>query len=179
MVLLKNKDNIIFAVLSIIALIVLALLSFYTTDGFKDGDSSNDQELDLYSRAVRDSNNVEDMKQLYSIDVSQYLNYFYGEENKLILVGNDGCGYCKIARPIIQGIMFEHDFDIYYLDTDDFTTETEDEFMSSNEDLSSFSTPLLMVVSKGEIVDRIEGLYDKDGYVDFFTKNNFINNEGE
>lgn len=178
MVLLKNKGNIIFAVLSIIALVVLALLSFYTTDGFKDSDS-NDQELDLYSRAVRDSNSVEDMKQMYTIDVSQYLNYYNGDENKIILVGNDGCGYCKIARPIIQGIMFEHDFDIYYLDTDDFTTETEDDFMSSNEELSSFSTPLLMVVSEGEIVDSIEGLYDKDGYVEFFTRNSFINNEGE
>lgn len=179
MVLLKNKGNIIFAVLSIIVLIALAILSFYTSDGFKDNDSYNDSDLDLYSRAVRDSNNVTDIKQMYSIDVNQYLSYYSGSENKLILVGNDGCGYCKIARPIIQGIMYENDFDIYYLNTDDFTTESEDLFMSSNEQLSSFATPLLMVVSNGEIVDSIEGLYDKDGYVDFFTKNNFINSEGE
>lgn len=179
MVLLKNNGNIIFAVLSIIILAILGLLSFYTSDGYKDNNTSNDSELDLYSKAVRDSNAVTDMKQMYSINVDQYFNYYNGSENKLILVGNDGCGYCKIARPIIQGIMFENDFDIYYLDTDDFTTETEEQFMSSNEELSSFATPLLMVVSNGEIVDSIEGLYDKDGYVDFFTKNNFINDEGE
>ena len=176
---MKNKGNIIFAVLSIIVLIALALLSFYTSDGFKYNNSTDDSDLDLYSKAVRDSNSVTDMKQMYTIDVGQYLSYYNGSENTLILVGNDGCGYCKIAKPIIQEIMFENDFDIYYLNTDDFTTETEDLFMSSNEQLSSFATPLLMVVSNGEIVDSIEGLYDKDGYVEFFTNNNFINKEGE
>ena len=37
-----------------------------------------------------------------------------------------------------------------------------------------FGTPLLLVVSNGEIVDMVNGLVDTDSYVSFFTANGFI-----
>ena len=90
------------------------------------------------------------------------------------MVGSKTCGYCKEAAPIIQSLMYQYKLDIYYVATDDFTEKTEKQFMESDELLNEFSTPLLFVVSDGEVKDHIEGLGDYNSYKAFFKKNGFI-----
>ena len=113
----------------------------------------------------------EKLKEYTSINVDQYLRYYKEDKDRLIIVGNAGCEYCKAAAPIIQSIMYKYNLDIYYVSTDDFTEETEDEFMNSNELLNSFSTPFLFVV---EIKDSIKGLQEEKEYIEFFKNNEFI-----
>lgn len=116
----------------------------------------------------------EKLKEYTSINVDQYLRYYKEDKDRIIIVGNAGCQYCKAAAPILKSIMYKYDLDIYYVSTDDFTEETEEEFMSSNELLNSFATPFLFVVSNNQIKDSLEGLREEKEYIEFFKNNGFI-----
>lgn len=166
------KNNKLMVCISAIVIILVIALSFGL--GSKDGVSKN--EKDLYTRAKVESGLVknDEKKDFTKIDVSKYLEYYSGSKDTLVLVGRLGCQYCQIAEPIIQNIMYKNNLDINYLSTDDFDIETEEQFMSSNEELDEFSTPLLMVVSNNTIKDSLEGLYDTETYTNFFKDDNFI-----
>ncbi len=119
-------------------------------------------------------NKKEKLKEYTNISVEQYLKYYKEDKDRLILVGSKSCAYCKQAAPIIKSLMYKYNLDIYYVSTDEFTEETEKEFMESNELLNSFSTPFLFVISNGEIKDSLKGLQEEKVYIDFFKNNGFI-----
>ena len=75
--------------------------------------------------------------------------------------------------------MYKYDLTINYVSTDYFDEESYQRFSNSNDLLKSFATPLLMVVSNDQINDSVQGLLDTDGYMNFFTKNGFINGTEE
>ncbi|MBQ8131404.1 MAG: hypothetical protein IJ193_02845 [Bacilli bacterium] len=114
------------------------------------------------------------VKPYIGIDVAQYLEYLNDSKERIILVGSNTCNFCKKAEPIIQSVMYKYNVDVYYVATNEFTEETEQQFMESNELLNEFSTPLLFVVADGEVKDHIQGLGDFNTYKDFFEKNGFI-----
>ena len=116
----------------------------------------------------------EKLKEYTNITVEQYLKYYKEDKDRLILVGNSHCEFCKQAAPILQSIMYKYNLDIYYVNTDDFSEETEEQFMNSNDLLNSFSTPFLFVVSNSEIKDSIKGLQEEKEYIEFFKNNEFI-----
>lgn len=172
---MKIKNNIRFGVVSAIVIIALVIISSMIS---KDTKSSvkieNDQ--DLFSRASIESSkiNEDEMKNFEDIDVDTYLVVAHREEKNLVLVGRNGCEYCKIAEPIIQNIMYKNNLTIYYVSTDYFDEDSYIKFSNSNDLLKSFATPLLMVVSNDQILDYQQGLLDTEGYNKFLIKNEFI-----
>ena len=171
---MNKKSNIIFIVVAIVLLIGIIILSTLANTKDKTIDDN-----DIYQVILNESNNVSDKekKAFTRINVSEYLDIFNGEETKIVIVGREGCNYCKIAEPIIQNIMYKYNLDIYYLSTDDFTVETEEMFMSSDPELESFATPLILVVSNGHIFTSYEGLDTTDGYTKLFKEYGFIKRE--
>ena len=153
--------------------VVLVFLFSFMAGSYQ---SSTDGSEDILTKATNESKLItSDVKKEFTrISVDEYLDFYNGSDDMLVLVGRSGCHYCQIAEPIIQNLMFIYNLDIKYVSTDDFDIDSEEKFMSSNEQLHSFSTPLLMVVSNGSIKYIQNGLLDTAGYVNFLQVNGYI-----
>ncbi len=171
---MKNKSDIIFIIVSIFVLVIITISSYYYYNKENKKEKS-DIETDFFNAVLQESKEVKNKKDFNKINVDQYLELYNGSKDAVVLVGQDGCQYCDVAEPIIQGIMYDNNIEVNYLLTNDFTEETESKFMNSNERLKSFSTPLLLIVSNGEIKDEVDSLMHTEDYIKFFKDNNIIN----
>ena len=131
----------------------------------------------MTTRAQEESANVpeDEQKDFEDIDVDTYLELYDGEEDAIVLLSRPTCGYCQIAEPILHHIAYQYDLTINHINTDEMSEEDGTNLIESDDYFSEgFGTPLLLVVSNGEIVDMVNGLVDTDSYVSFFTANGFI-----
>ena len=176
----KNKIiKIVGIVVLIVGLIVCA--SLISGNGSEEEkkpteELSNDAEV-ILANAQKESSEVKDSekKEFSQIDVAKYLEYYEGSEPQIILLARPTCSYCQIATPIIQNIMYEYDINVNYLNTDEFTDETQTQFVKSDEFFSSgFGTPVLFIVKDKTIIDKVDGMTDKAHYIEFFKLNGFI-----
>lgn len=120
----------------------------------------------------------EEKGEFTNISVAEYLELYQGEANTLVLLGRPTCTYCQIAEPIIRKIIKIYSLDIKYLNTDDFTEETQAQFVQSDELFyEGFGTPLLLLVGNGKISDIVDGLTDNAHYMQFLQDNGFITTE--
>ena len=175
----KNKA---LKIAGIVAVIVV-LIVFASLVGEKSsGDNkiptelSNDAEV-ILANAQKESAEVKDSekKEFKQIDVAKYLEYYEGSEPQIILLARPTCTYCQIATPIIQNVMFEYDIEVNYLNTDNFTDETQTQFVKSDEFFSSgYGTPVLFVVKDSAIISKVDGMTDRAHYIEFFKENGFI-----
>lgn len=181
---MDKKDSLIKNILIVIGVLVVCLISFLVTPSNENDSASNKNNVNLDSdsgsvidNAQQDSSIVKDdeKKELTVIDVDTYLDFYNGDEKTIVFIGRPTCGYCELAQPIIENIAYENDLEIKYLNTDEFSDDDEDKFMGSDEAFSNgFGTPLLVVISNGEITGKLEGLVDKENYIDFFEEYEFI-----
>ena len=170
---MKNKEIFIVFGIIVIALILVIALG---KDSNKKEKLEDNQEI-ILERAQEESASVKDTekKQLEEIDVTRYLDYYGGEESKLVLVARPTCHYCQIAEPIIQNLAYKYDINIYYLNTDNFKDDDEEKFKSSNEMFTGgFGTPLLLNIGTNKIIDTVDGLTDSEHYIKFFKDNGYI-----
>ena len=145
-----------------------------TTETTDDSDSEADQ---LIARAQEESDSVseDEQKAFEEIDTDQYLDLYNGSENAVVLFSRPTCGFCQIAEPILRHISYQYDFTIYNVNVDEMDDDDNSKLLESDDFFSNgYGTPLLIVVSDGEVVDMINGLVDTATYVDFFTDNGFI-----
>ena len=181
-----NKNNkVLKIVLIIVGIIVVCLFSFFASLDASNKNSSSSSSSNssedvsaIIERAQSESDAVKDeeKKEFISIDVSKYLELLSGSDNSLVLIARPTCSYCQIAEPIIQNIAYKYDIDINYLNTDEFEDDDEAKLVSSHEYFSEgYGTPILLIVSNGDIVDKVDGLTDTENYIKFFTSYGFIN----
>lgn len=160
---------------------ILIIMSFFVggqENSKEDASKMSEDANVIIANAQNESDSVkeEETKELPEINMDTYLEYYNGEENKLVLIARPTCHYCQIAEPIIKNIAYENDLDISYLNTDNFEGDDETKLVQSDEFFSEgFGTPLLLVVSEGKIVNKVDGLTDKAHYTEFFKSTGFIN----
>lgn len=167
--------------IGIVVLIIALLVTVFFIGGKSsnkeyESEISNDPEV-IMSNAQKESEQAKksELKDLVEINVNQYIDMLKSEELNLILIARPTCSYCQVAEPIIRSISYEYDFSVNYLNTDEFKDDDESEFIKSNEYFSEgFGTPLLLVVSNNEIVDKVDGLTDRAHYIEFFKTYKYI-----
>ena len=174
---MKNKEIIIVLGVIVVALVlVFAFNSGDKNESSKKVTDSNDVEA-ILANAQKESETVksDEMKEFNSIDVTTYLDYYAGEDTKLVLLARPTCHYCQIAEPILKNVAYKYDLDINYLNTDEFSEEDNQKFMESDEFLGEgVGTPLVMNVGNGKIIDKVDGLTDSAHYIQFFKDNGYI-----
>ena len=174
------KNNKILVILGIVlAAIVIIICSMVGTDS---NNTKTDKVMEdgqtIVTNAQKESEAVKDdeKKEFTQINVDKYLEYYAGEENKIILVARPTCHYCQIAEPILQNISFKYNIEINYLNTDEFSDDDQTKFVNSDDTFKDgFGTPFLLIVSNNKIVSSVNGLTDEDHYISFFKTNGFIN----
>ena len=174
------KNNKILVILGIVlAVILIIICSMVGTDS---NNTKTDKVMEdgqtIVTNAQKESEAVKDeeKKEFTQINVDKYLEYYAGEENKIILVARPTCHYCQIAEPILKNISFKYNIEINYLNTDEFSDDDQTKFINSDDTFKDgFGTPFLLIVSNNKIVSSVNGLTDEDHYISFFKTNGFIN----
>ena len=166
-------------VLGITVLIILLIISFgISPDKEKKTKKISEDPNVIMENANKESEefkNSNEQKEFTEIDVDTYLEYYSGEEDKIVLIGRPTCHYCQIAEPIISKLAYEYNLEINYLNTDNFSDEDGKRLLESNELFGDgFGTPLLLIVSNNEIKDNQDGMTDYANYKKLFKKNGFI-----
>lgn len=113
------------------------------------------------------------------LEYEDYTKVINSNENQILLIAQSGCEGCTKARPVLYELAEEYDVKINYLNA---SMLSEEDATSFQESLSFFeengiSTPMMLVVSNGKVIDSLVGSIDKDAYVDFLKENNFIKGE--
>lgn len=186
----RNKKIVTGIVVAVGVILVCALCYFASSavsakagDNYSESDNSNSSTTsgssasDMTSRAQEESANVPDdeQKDFNDIDIDEYLDLYDGSEDSIVLFSRPTCGYCQIAEPILHHIAYQYKLTINHVNTDEMSSSDETKLVESDDYFSDgFGTPLLVVVSNGEIVDMVSGLVDTENYVKFFTKHGFI-----
>ena len=186
----RNKKIVTGIVVAVGVILVCALCYFASSavsakagDNYSESDNSNSSTTssssasDMTSRAQEESANVPDdeQKDFNDIDIDEYLDLYEGSKNSIVLFSRPTCGFCQIAEPILHHIAYQYKLTINHVNTDEMSSSDETKLVESDDYFSDgFGTPLLVVVSNGEIVDMVSGLVDTENYVKFFTKHGFI-----
>ena len=167
----------------ILVIIIIVLLLVATTVGSNNNSKNQTPEeasenVDkILSNAQQESQKVtdEEKKEFPQINMDTYLEYYSGEEMKIVLLARPTCTYCQIAEPIIQKIAKDYNLNIDYLNTDEFSEDDQQRLMNSDEFFKEgYGTPVLLIVGQNKIIDKVDGLTDTAHYIDFFKKYEFI-----
>ena len=174
---MTDKAKKIIVILLIIVAIVFGVVMYLVSTS--EERNLKKQERSIIEKSSKDSNKVsrDRMKDFKMINVDKYLDLYKSNTISVVYIGRSGCEYCQTAEPIIQNIMYEKNFDIYYLSTDSFDDDDRVNMLNSDDyfkEKRGISTPCILIVKDSSIVDRIEGLADKDTYLDFFKENNIF-----
>lgn len=172
------KDKYKWLILVGIVLLLLLVASF-TSSNEKESTSSKDSEdvEVILSNAQKESKKVteQQQKELIEVNMNTYLEYYNGEENKIVLLARPTCGYCQVAEPIIKKVAKDYNLDINYLNTDNFTEDDQADLIHSDEFFKEgYGTPVLLVVGQGKIINKVDGLTDTAHYIKFFKETGFI-----
>jgi len=106
------------------------------------------------------------------IGLKEYQELLAGKEKSVIVVGQSTCGYCVQAKLILNQIADENDVDIHYLNISYLEKEEGETFQNSLDYFKkdSWGTPVMIVVQDGKMVDILESLNSKEGYISFLKK---------
>lgn len=167
----------VFGIVGIIVLVVLLIIGCAINPTEKDKNTSSDDPNTIIANATNEASSIKEseMKEFTEINIDEYLNKYNGEEKSIVFIGRPTCHYCQIADPILHNIAYNYDININYLNTDNFQDGDSQKLVESDEFFSEgFGTPLLLVVSNGQINSKVDGLTDMNHYIEFLKENEFI-----
>lgn len=111
------------------------------------------------------------------VDYNSFNNLYKSSTAQVAVIGQNFCGYCTQAHPILKQIIKEENITINYLNTS-YLTETENNNLNAGLKAANFNdnwgTPLMLIIKDGKVVDSINGVTTKKAYVDFLKENNII-----
>ncbi len=178
----KKKEQIKTATIIILLLVIVFGGSYFASEiksnkntSSKTTTTTNDQK-DTATDSDNDAEISEDKQaELNSIDIDKYLSLKKGSDKSIIYISRPTCHYCQQEDPIIKNIVYETNITVNYLNTDELDDEGNSKLIKSDDYFSEgYGTPLILVVQKNKIVDKIEGLTSKEDIVSFFKKYDFI-----
>ncbi len=93
----------------------------------------------------------------------------------ILVVSKSTCSHCATYKPKIEAIVKEYGIDVYYIDYDEETEDTQKEFLEKfNLD---GATPMTLFFEKGKeisVLNRIEGDLSSEKVITAFKKMGFI-----
>lgn len=131
-----------------------------TTNNQKDTTTNGDNDTEI---------SEDKQAELNSIDIDKYLSLKKGSDKSIIYISRPTCHYCQQEDPIMKNIVYETNITVNYLNTDELDDDGNTKLIKSDDYFSEgYGTPLILVVQKNKIVDKIEGLTSKEDIVSFF-----------
>lgn len=175
----KKKEQIKNATIIILVLVIVFggsfLASEMTFDKSKSNNTTTTNKQENNTTSNDDEISEDKQAELNSIDIDKYLSLKKGSDKSIIYISRPTCHYCQQEDPIIKNIVYETKVTVNYLNTDELDDDGNTKLIKSDDYFSEgYGTPLILVVQKNKIVDKIEGLTSKEDIVSFFKKYDFI-----
>lgn len=177
----KKKEQLKTVAIIILVLIIVFGGSYLASEIKSDKNTSSSKtttsDNNNTSTDSDNSSSISEDKQaeLNSIDIDEYLSLKKGSDKSIIYISRPTCHYCQQEDPIMKNIVYETKITVNYLNTDELDDDGNTKLIKSDDYFSEgYGTPLILVVQKNKIVDKIEGLTSKEDIVSFFKKYDFI-----
>ena len=172
----KDKNVLLGIGIGVLVIGLLIATMFIGSNNSTGSTMSEDPNV-IVANAERESKSIteDQMAELEKINMTKYMDYYNGNETKIIFIGRPTRPYCEMTQPIIRKIAKDHNLTISYLNTDEFSDDDNVKFVQHNEAFAEgYGTPMILLVSNGEIEVAIEGLTDTAHFEEFFRKAGFI-----
>ncbi len=163
---MEEKINKIYT-LVVIALVITGLNSLFILNM-----SSNDRE---------EKKPVPTIKQDIKYDTSKFnhikgsdMQNFFKEGKHFVYIGRKTCPHCVHFSPVLNKSVSKFKYTLNYLDIEKITEDefnmirTLDPFLEKN----FGSTPMVIVVDGGKIIDKVQGNIPENDYYNFLKNNN-------
>ena len=176
----KEKEQLKTGVIIVLVLVIIFGGSYFASELKSDKYKNNSTTTSDNTNTSSDDNSSSDISEaeqaeLNSIDIDKYLSLKKGSDKAIIYISRPTCHYCQQEDPIMKNIVYETKITVNYLNTDELDDDGNTKLIKSDDYFSEgYGTPLILVVQKNKIVDKIEGLTSKEDIVSFFKKYDFI-----
>ncbi len=109
------------------------------------------------------------------LDYKGVIKKIDNKDKFILVVSKSTCSHCATYKPKIEAIVKEYGIDVYYIDYDEETEDTQKEFLEKfNLD---GATPMTLFFEKGKeisVLNRIEGDLSSEKVITTFKKMGFI-----
>ena len=161
----------------ICAYVIIALLAINTIIMFisnvevtKDSNSAQTEETE--------ENTEYDVSMFDAVDTTKTIELFDSEDTQVIYIGRSTCGYCVQFLPVLQQAQEDYGYTTKYLDITTVTEEEQSALLAKDNDEDFLSTnfgstPMVILVKDGKIVDGRVGYSEYDAFASFLEENGF------
>ena len=107
------------------------------------------------------------------ITYAEYEEKIDSEKPFMVVIVNNGCGYCEMYIPVIEEVVSEYKLPIYKLNLANLTNDEYNKLSNSNSYLKreKWGTPTTLLMQGSQVIDSIGGYTEKDSVVDFIEEN--------
>lgn len=109
------------------------------------------------------------------ITYSEYEEKLGTEAPFVLVIVNEGCGYCEMYEPVVEKVANTYNLPINYINLANLTTEERTALNKSNTYLkkNQWGTPTTLFMYGNQVVESIGGYVDEETFVEF-VKENFV-----
>lgn len=153
----KQKD-----IILILLVVVLLIVACIVTSTKKE--SKVDIELPVA---------VEGEAGTKTISYTEYEELINSNKPFLMVIIQDGCGYCEMYEPVVEEVANELGIPVNYLNLTNLSSEESNKLSKSNSYLkkNQWGTPTTLFMVGDKVIDSIGQYVDKDTFVSFVKEN--------
>lgn len=169
--------------LLVCAYIIIALLAVITivlfTSNVKITSSRTDSSNTEENTSSDEEENVDyDVSMFNTVSGDDAVKLFSSEETQVIYIGRSTCGYCVKFLPNLQKAQEEFGYKTNYLDITTVTESQQSALLEKDNDEKFLeenfgSTPMVLLVKDGKIVEGWVGYAEYDSFAQYLTRNGF------
>ena len=169
-----KEEKIILHKLLVCAYIIIALLAINTIILLATNIHVSSDNKDT----TVESSGEYDVSMMNNVDMDKLLDLFDSKENQVVYLGRETCGFCVQFLPVLQQAQEEYGYTTNYLDITTVTTEDVNKLLKKDNDEKFLeenygSTPMVLIVKNGKLVDTWVGYSEYDEFAQFLEKNGF------
>jgi predicted bacteriocin transport accessory protein len=155
----------------IIALLVINTIILFTNNvsvGTSNTSSSEETE----------ESSDYDVSMFNSVTTDEAIKLFDSSDTQVIYIGRSTCGYCVKFLPTLQQAQEDFGYTTNYLDITTVDSDGQTKLLAKDNDENFLeenfgSTPMVILVKDGKMVDTWVGYSEYDSFAEFLTNNGF------
>lgn len=145
---------------------------------YEDGKEVFKYSDDLNSYKFKQSLMKENLidKSYITVTFDEYKEIYKSSGYNFMFIGSETCGYCTMFKEVINEVLKDHYFNVYYIDLSTVTQDeynalvATDSYMSENE----WGTPLNLLYKDGKRINVLNGYKPAEELVKFLKDNKVI-----
>ncbi|MBE6159577.1 MAG: hypothetical protein E7157_00805 [Lactobacillales bacterium] len=164
--------------LLICAYVIIALLAVNTVVTFISNVEVTKESEKTTETEETQTNTEYDVSMFDTVDAEKVVKLFDEDETQVIYVGRETCGYCVQFLPALQQAQKDYGYKTKYLDITTVTEDGQKAILEKDNDedflATNFgSTPMVILVKDGKIVDGWVGYAEYETFAQFLEENGF------